>query len=105
MEVSTLSRQGNRFIPYLHHYSTAFAFSTILYPLQYRMALRPSLSVKLTGHHIGLTTFRTSNKSWEGSAFSPVIVCQRICTKQTNNRSRAILARARCCKLRLALQA
>jgi hypothetical protein len=33
VEVSTLSRQGNHFIPYLNHYSTAFAFSTILYPL------------------------------------------------------------------------
>jgi len=31
MEVSTLSRQGNRFIPYPHHYNEAFAFSIILY--------------------------------------------------------------------------
>lgn len=102
MEVSTLSRQGNLFIPYLCHYSSAFAFSTILYPLWYRITLRLSLSAMLAGHHVGLTTFRTSNTSWEGSAFSPVIVCQRTCTKQTGNRSRAILARARYCKLPLA---
>lgn len=31
MEVSTLSRQGNRFIPYLLHYREAFAFSILLY--------------------------------------------------------------------------
>lgn len=52
------------------------------------------MSAGQAGHHIGLTTFRTSNKSWEGSAFSPVIVCQRICTKQTNNRSRAIFGQS-----------
>ena len=31
MEVSTLSRQGNLFIPYPLHYRRAFAFSIILY--------------------------------------------------------------------------
>ncbi len=31
MEVSTLSRQGNRFIPYPLHYREAFAFSIIPY--------------------------------------------------------------------------
>lgn len=31
MEVSTLSRQGNRFIPYPRYYGEAFAFSIILY--------------------------------------------------------------------------
>ena len=31
MEVSTLSRQGNRFIPYPSHYRMTFAFSIILY--------------------------------------------------------------------------
>ena len=34
MEVSTLSRQGDRFIPYPHHYSEAFAFSILLYLLR-----------------------------------------------------------------------
>jgi hypothetical protein len=34
IEVSTLSRWSNRFIPYPTHYRTAFAFSIILYPLQ-----------------------------------------------------------------------
>jgi hypothetical protein len=105
VEVCTLSRRGNHFIPYLHHYSTAFAFSTFLYPLWYRMTLRSPLSTELARHHIGLTTFHTSNKSWEGSAYPPVIVSQRICTKQTNNRSHAILARARYYKLPLALNA
>ena len=31
MEVCTLSRQGNHFIPYPCHYSKAFAFSILLY--------------------------------------------------------------------------
>jgi hypothetical protein len=31
MEVSTLSRRGNRSIPYPLHYREAFAFSIILY--------------------------------------------------------------------------
>lgn len=31
MEVSTLSRQGDHFIPYPTHYRLAFAFSIILY--------------------------------------------------------------------------
>ncbi len=68
-----------------------------------QITLRPFLSSLQAGHHIGLTTFRTSNADWEGSTYSPVIVCQRTCTKQASNRSRAILARARYCKLRLAL--
>lgn len=33
VEVCTLSRRGDLFIPYPGHYNTAFAFSTILYPL------------------------------------------------------------------------
>ncbi len=32
MEVCTLSRRGNRFIPYPLDYREAFAFSIILYP-------------------------------------------------------------------------
>lgn len=48
MEVCTLSRRGDRFIPYLRHYSRAFAFSIILYPLRHQLVLRPPLS-GLTG--------------------------------------------------------
>ena len=43
-EVSTLSSRGNRCIPCPDHYSPAFAFSAILYPQQFRQALRPDLS-------------------------------------------------------------
>jgi hypothetical protein len=42
-EVCTLSRQGDVALwlnPYPHHYSTAFAFSLLLYPLPRRLALR-----------------------------------------------------------------
>lgn len=42
MEVSTLSRWGNRFIPYPRHYNEAFAFSILLYPLRLRLILRPT---------------------------------------------------------------
>jgi len=89
MEVCTLSRQGNRFNPYLHHYNAAFAFSIILYPLQQQVILRLPLSARQARRRNGLTTFRTSNKSWEGSAISPVILRQRVRTKQANNRSHA----------------
>ena len=102
VEVCTLSRRGNLFILYPHHYSTAFAFSTILYPLWFQITLRFSLSTVLARHHIGLTTFRINNKSWEGSAFSPETLCQRTRTKQASNRSRAILAGARYSKSSLA---
>jgi hypothetical protein len=103
MEVCTLSRRGNRFIPYPRHYSEAFAFSIILCPLRHQKPLRAALSARLAGRRVGFTAFRTSNKGWEGSAISPVITCQRIRTKQADNRSHAILARARYCKLPLAL--
>jgi hypothetical protein len=44
VEVCTLSGRGNRFIPYPHHYSRAFAFSTILYPLEHESLLQETLS-------------------------------------------------------------
>jgi len=62
MEVCTLSRQGNRFIPYPPHYRTAFAFSIILYPLRQQITLRSPLSAILAGRRVGLTTFHTSNR-------------------------------------------
>ena len=62
MEVCTLSRQGNRFIPYPPHYRMAFAFSIILYPLQQQITLRLSLSARLARRRVGLTTFRASNR-------------------------------------------
>ena len=52
---------------------------------------------------LGLPRSAQVTTSWEGSVFSPVMLCQRICTKQANNRSHAILARARYYKSRLAL--
>jgi hypothetical protein len=61
VEVCTLSRRGDRFIPYPRHYSAAFAFSTILYPLWHRITLRFSLSAVPAGRRIGLTTFRINN--------------------------------------------
>jgi len=73
VEVSTLSGRGNRCIPYPDHYSPAFAFSTILYPLRHRPALRPGLSRVATRRHVGLTLFRTRSRSQEGSAFLPVV--------------------------------
>lgn len=63
MEVCTLSRRGDRFIPYPDHYSPAFAFSIILCPLQHQKALRPSLSAKLARRCVGFSTFRISNRS------------------------------------------
>jgi len=62
MEVCTLSRRGDRFIPYPHHYSEAFASSIILYPLQHQIILRFSLSARLAGRCVGFTTFHTSNR-------------------------------------------
>jgi hypothetical protein len=102
VEVSALSRRGDLCIPYPTRYRPAFAFSTILYPLWLRTALRPSWSAKQARHHMGLTLFRAESTDCEGSAFSPVIVCQRIRTKQADIRSHAILARARYDKSRLA---
>src|SRR5215813_14261083 len=96
VEVSTLSRQGDPCIPYPARYRPAFAFSTILYPLWFRTASRPSLSARLARRHIGLTLFRAESTDCEGSALPPVIVCQRIRTKQADIRSHASLARARC---------
>jgi hypothetical protein len=40
MEVSTLSRWGDRYIPYPHRYSGAFAFSILVYPLRRLLILR-----------------------------------------------------------------
>jgi len=62
MEVCTLSRRGNRFIPYPPHYRAAFAFSIILYPLGHQMILRSSLFALLAERPVGLTSFRTSNR-------------------------------------------
>ena len=103
VEVSTLSRQGDLCIPYPTDYGPAFAFSTILYPLQLRTTLRSSLSAVQARRHIGLTLFRAKSTNQKGPAFSPVIVCQRIRTKQADIRSLAVLARAQSCKSRLAL--
>jgi len=103
VEVSTLSRQGDLCIPYPTDYRPAFAFSTILYPLQLRTTLRSSLSAGQARRHIGLTLFRAKSTNQKGPAFSPVIVCQRIRTKQADIRSLAVLARAQSCKSRLAL--
>jgi len=89
MEVCTLSRRGDHLIPYPPHYRMAFASSIILYPLQHQLTLRSALSAKLARRRNGLTTFRISNKSWEGSAISPVILRQRVRTKQANIRSHA----------------
>ena len=69
-----------------------------------RTALRPSLSASRAKRHIGLTRFRAASTDCEGSASSPVIVCQHIRTKQADIRSRAILAGARYDKSRLAPQ-
>ena len=105
VEVSTLSRRGDLCIPYPTSYRPAFAFSTILYPLRLRMASRSPLSAELARHHMGLTLFRAKSTDQKGPAFSPVIVCQRIRSKQADIRSHAVLARARCCKSRLTLKA
>jgi hypothetical protein len=90
VEVCPLSRRGDLFIPYPVHYRPAFACSTILCPLWHRTTLRSSLSAVPARRHIGFALFRTKSASREGSAFSPVIVHQRIRTKQADNRSRAI---------------
>ena len=105
VEVSTLSRRGDRCIPCPTRYRPAFAFSTILYPLQLRTTLRSSLSAGQARRCIGLTLFRAKSTNQKGPAFSPVIVGQRIRTKQADIRSHAILAWARYDKSRLALQA
>gem|GEM_PF-6209762 len=47
MEVSTLSGQGDLFIPYPRHYSKAFAFSTILYLLGYKDLSRDPASDRI----------------------------------------------------------
>ena len=57
MEVCTLSRQGE-LDPYAANYRQPFAFSTILYPLTQRVALRlPCLRAEARGQMVGLTTF------------------------------------------------
>jgi len=61
VEVSTLSRRGDRCIPYPTDYGPAFAFSTILYPLRLPTTLRPSLSAGLARRHMGLTLFRAKS--------------------------------------------
>ena len=42
---SALFRVGQSLNPYLPHYKTAFAFSGLLYPLLYRLALRLAFPV------------------------------------------------------------
>ena len=73
VEVSTLSGRGDRCIPYPSHYSPAFAFSTIPYPQPSHPALRLDLSSVATRHDYGLTLFRTTSTSQEGSAFLPAV--------------------------------
>ena len=104
MEVSTLSRQGDLYIPYTIDYRSAFAFSTILCPLWHRTPSQASLSAALARRHIGFTLFRAESTDCEGPASSPVMPYQRIRTKQADNRSHAILAGARYDKSRLAHQ-
>jgi len=74
VEVSTLSRWGDRCIPYPSDYKPAFASATILYPLRLRTASRAPLSAGLARRHIGLTLFRAESTDCEGCAVSPVIV-------------------------------
>ena len=56
MEVGLLSQRGTG--PYPGHYSRAFAFSTIPYPLTRQVALRlPCPHTEVLGRVVGLTTF------------------------------------------------
>ena len=56
MEVGLLSQRGMN--PYPNHYSRAFAFSTIPYPLARQVALRlPCLHTEVLRRTVGLTTF------------------------------------------------
>lgn len=84
MEVCTLSRRGNRFIPYPLHYRDGIRFFHPPLPAQVKLALRTALFLKtrtarlshsteaeqeLMSCHVfkerpyGLTTFRTSNRT------------------------------------------
>lgn len=82
MEVSTLSRRGDRFIPYPRHYSEAFAFSILLYLHRHNdprgascsgtsrhfisvaatLPLRKINDLSCVEHPYRLNTFRTSNR-------------------------------------------
>ena len=73
-EVSALSGQGDRCIPYPGHYSPAFAFSAILYPQQMRGSLHRRLLRLAAQHRYGLTLFRAMSTSQEGPAFLPMTV-------------------------------
>ncbi|MDQ3688395.1 MAG: hypothetical protein M3430_22770, partial [Acidobacteriota bacterium] len=65
MEVCPLSRQDNvvptRLNLYPRRYSTAFAFSTFLYPQFHRLILRFAFP---DGENYGLTVFRTTDDKW-----------------------------------------
>jgi hypothetical protein len=87
-EVSALSSRGDRCIPYPDHYSPAFACSAILYPQPMRRILQRGLSRLAARLGYGLTLFRATSTGQEDPAFLPVIMCQRVPTKQGDIRSR-----------------
>jgi len=58
--------------PYLTHYRSAFASSSILYPQPYRLASRLAFPAQLHWEDYGLTMFRVNAMNGEGPACSPV---------------------------------
>ena len=93
-EVSALSSRGDRCIPYPDHYSPAFACSAILYPQQLRLILQPNSSRLAARLRYGLTLFRATSTGQEDPTFLPMTACQRVPTKQGDNRSCTVLVRA-----------
>ena len=68
--------------PYLAHYRLAFAFSRILYPQPYRLALQHTFPLGQLWEDYGLNTFRLSTMSGLGPAYSPVAQHLRQITDQ-----------------------
>jgi len=89
VDVSILSDRGDRCIPYLSHYSRAFASSTILCPHRFRHTLRHNLS-QPEGRNFD-TEFPCSMQKARIGRVPPFCrwsLSQRVPTKQGHNRSR-----------------
>ena len=69
-QVCRLSPQGHHFIPYPGHYSPAFAFCSILYPLTHEHSLW-SACLSSDRRVVGLTSFRCCNTTGLGLVSPP----------------------------------
>ena len=85
-------RSGQILNPYASHYSPPFAFSAFSYPLPQQLALRRTchdFNSPRSWRRVGLTVFRTRDKSRLGSTYSPAICCPCNPSMEADNRMHA----------------